>query len=158
MRDYPLKRLYPKQPFVGVGAVVMCSGKILLEKRSNEPGRGKWTVPGGIVELGEETRQAVIREMQEETGLIVEKPVLIDVVNDIELDRSQKVKYQFVIVDYFVKLKGGTLKAASDAAELRWVPLEDVESFVLTRTFREFFIENYARLISLESCGSQMSH
>lgn len=108
------------------------------------------------MELGEETGKALIREMQEETGLIVEKPVLIDVVNNIELDESQKVKYQFVIIDYFVKLKGGTLKAASDAAELRWVPLEDVESFVLTRTFRQFFIENYIRLKSMESCDSHM--
>jgi ADP-ribose pyrophosphatase YjhB (NUDIX family) len=157
VRDFTLERLYPNQPFVGVGSVVVCSGKILLENRSNEPGRGKWTVPGGIVELGEETVQATIRETQEETGLIVEKPVLIDVVNDIELDEAQKVKYQFVIIDYFVKLKAGTLKAASDAAELRWVPLQEVESFTLTKTFRQFFIKNHELLKNMESCDNQMN-
>jgi ADP-ribose pyrophosphatase YjhB (NUDIX family) len=125
-----LRRLYPKQPLVGVGAVLICSGKILLEKRKNEPGRGKWSIPGGLVELGEESGQTAIREVREETGLVVENPDLMDVVDNVELDEDGKVKYHFVIIDYHVRLKGGTLKVASDAAELRWVKLDEVESYV----------------------------
>jgi mutator protein MutT len=147
-----VKRLYPKQPVVGVGAVIVCDGKILLEKRKNEPGQGKWSIPGGLVELGESAEETVIREVGEETGLEVEKPMLIDVVDNVTKDESDKVKYHFVIVDYFVKLKGGTLKAMSDAAELEWVQLIDVENYDLTKTIRAFFKRNQEKLRKLESC------
>jgi len=60
-----LRRLYPDQPVVGVGAVIICNGRILLEKRKGEPGRGKWSIPGGLVELGESAEQTVIREVKE---------------------------------------------------------------------------------------------
>jgi mutator protein MutT len=147
-----LKRLYPSQPIVGVGVVVVCDGKILLEKRKNEPGKGKWSVPGGLVELGESVEQTVTREVKEETGLEVEKPEHIDVVDNIIRDKSGRVKYHFVIIDYFMKLKGGTLKAASDAEELKWVPLSDVEKYDLTKTFRAFFQRNRQKLEKLNSC------
>jgi 8-oxo-dGTP diphosphatase len=147
-----LKRLYPDQPLAGVGALIICKGKMLLEKRQNEPGKGKWSIPGGLVELGENTEQTVIREVKEETGLEVEKPELIDVVDQASLDENGKVKYHFIIIDYFVKLKGGTLKAASDAAELQWVGLDEVENHDLTVTFRIFFQRNRHRLRGLDSC------
>jgi len=147
-----LKRLYPNQPIVGVGAVIICNDKILLEKRESEPGRGKWSIPGGLVELGENTEQTVIREVKEETNLKVEQPKLIDVVNNITVDENNKIKYQFVIVDYFVKLKGGTLRAADDAAELRWVGFDEVEKYDLTSSFREFFQRNRRMLGKLNSC------
>ena len=147
-----MKRLYPDQPIIGVGAVIVCNGKILLEKRKSEPGRGKWTVPGGLVELGESAEQTVMREVREETNLEVEDPKLIDIVNSITLDENGKIKYHFVIVDYFVKLKGGTLKAADDAAELRWVKFSKVENYDLTKSFREFFQRNRKELEKLNSC------
>jgi 8-oxo-dGTP diphosphatase len=147
-----LKRLYPNQPIIGVGAVIICKGKILLEKRKGEPGRGKWSVPGGLVELGESAEQTVMREVKEETNLEVEQPKLIDVVNNITLDENGRTKYHFVIVDYFVKLKGGKLKAADDAAELKWVRFSEVENYDLTRSFREFFQRNRQELEKLSSC------
>jgi 8-oxo-dGTP diphosphatase len=153
-----VKRLYPKQPLVGIGAVVVCSNKILLEKRKNEPGKGKWSIPGGIVELGEKAEQTAIREVREETNLTVEKPGLIDVVDNIELDENGKVKYHFVIIDYFVRLKGGRLKASSDAAELKWVKLDKVENYALTRTFREFFLKNREKLEKFDSCKPQKNN
>ena len=147
-----MKRLYPNQPVVGVGVVIICDCKILLEKRKSEPGRGKWTIPGGLVELGEGAEQTVIREVMEETNLEVEQPKLVDVVNSITLDENGKIKYHFVIVDYFVKIKGGTLKAADDAAELRWVKFSEVENYDLTRSFREFFQRNRQKLEKLDYC------
>ncbi len=147
-----LKRLYPNQPILGIGAVIVCNGKILLEKRKGEPGRGKWSIPGGLVELGETVEQTVMREIREETGLDVEKPELIDVVNYIIVDGNSRVKYHFVMIDYFVKLRGGTLKAADDAAELKWVPLGEVEKYDLTKTFRAFIQRNRQRLERLNSC------
>jgi mutator protein MutT len=137
---------------VGVGALIVCDDKILLEKRKNDPGKGKWSIPGGLVELGENIEQTVIREVKEETGLEVEKPELIDVVDNVELDKDDKVRYHFVIVDYFVKLKGGKLAAASDAEELRWVTFNDVEKYNLTLIFRDFFQRNREKLAKLNSC------
>jgi mutator protein MutT len=137
---------------VGVGALIVCDGKILLEKRKNDPGKGKWSIPGGLVELGENIEQTVIREVKEETGLDVEKPEHIDVVDNVVLDEDSKVRYHFVIVDYFVKLKGGRLKAASDAEELRWVPLDELETYNLTKTIRAFFQRNKEKLATFNSC------
>lgn len=141
-----LNRLYPKQPIVGVGAVIICDNQILLEKRKNEPGKGKWSIPGGLVDLGESVEQTVIREVKEETGLEVDKPKLIDVVDNVIRDSEGKIKYHFVIIDYFVKLNGGVLKAADDAEELKWVLLDDAESYDLTMTFREFLKRNKEKL------------
>jgi ADP-ribose pyrophosphatase YjhB (NUDIX family) len=80
--------LYPDQPIVGIGAVIINEGKIALIKRGNEPSKGKWTIPGGHVELGETLEQAVIRETKEETSLDVENPRLIDVVSNVDLDEK----------------------------------------------------------------------
>ncbi len=147
-----MRRLYPKQPMVGIGAVLICEGKILLEKRKNEPGRGKWSIPGGLVDLGENLEQTVIREVKEETRLDVCDPELIDAVDNVTVDDDGKVRYHFVIIDYFVRLKGGTIKASSDAEELQWTPFEEVENYVLTETFREFFVRNRSKLEKMNSC------
>lgn len=147
-----MKRLYPNKPLIGVGAVIVCDGRILLEKRKGEPGKGKWSIPGGLVELGERAEQTVIREVREETNLEVDNPGLIDVVDSITFDEGGRIKYHFVIVDYFVKLKGGTVKAADDAAELKWVPFNEVEKYDLTKTFRAFFQRNREKLEEFSSC------
>lgn len=147
-----MKRRYPIRPIVGVGAVLVCNNRILLEKRKSEPGRGKWSIPGGLVEIGEKAEQTVIREVKEETNLEVEQPELIDVVNNITLDEDRRIRYHFIIVDYFVKLKGGALKAADDAAELKWVSFDEVGGYDLTRSFKEFFQKNKQLLEKLSSC------
>jgi mutator protein MutT len=143
--------LYPDQPVVGIGAVIVHEGKIVLEKRGNEPSKGKWSIPGGLVELGESPEQAVIREVKEETCLDVENPSLIDVVSNVDLDEKGKVKYHYVIIDYLVHVKSGKLNAASDAAELRWVSFEEVDGYDLTRSFRVFFRDNRERLEKADS-------
>ncbi len=146
-----MREPYPKMPIAGVGAVIIEKDRILLEKRKNEPGQGKWSIPGGKVELGESTEAAVVREVKEETGLDVDHPRLIDVVSNVICDEAGKVKYHFVIIDYFVKIRGGRLHASSDAAELRWVGLFEVDNYNLTDSFAEFFKKNFSRLKTLES-------
>jgi 8-oxo-dGTP diphosphatase len=141
-----LRKLYPKKPVVGVGAIILDRDKILLEKRKNAPSKGKWAIPGGLVELGESMEQAVIREVKEETGLEVYEPRLVDVVNYISLGERGAVKYHFVIVDYLVTVKSGKPKAASDADALKWVPFSEVEEYDLTESFRLFFQRNRQRL------------
>ncbi|MCS7124023.1 MAG: NUDIX hydrolase [Candidatus Bathyarchaeota archaeon] len=147
-----VKRFYPSQPVVGVGAIIVCDGKILLEKRKGEPGRGKWSVPGGLVELGETVEEAVVREVKEETGLDVADPELIDVVDNIVRDEKGEIKYHFVIIDYLVKVRGGEVRAADDAEELKWIPLSEVEKYDLTKTFRFFLQKNRGKLEKFNSC------
>jgi ADP-ribose pyrophosphatase YjhB (NUDIX family) len=141
-----MKRLYPDQPIVGIGAVIIQEGKIALIKRGNEPSKGKWTIPGGLVELGESLEASVIRETKEEVCLDVDNPILIGVVDNVDLDEQGKVKYHYVIIDYLVHVIAGTIQAASDAAELRWVPFNEVESYNLTASFRLFFTNNREKL------------
>ena len=141
-----MSKLYPKRPVVGVGAIILDGDKILLEKRKNSPGKGKWSVPGGLVELGERIEQAAIREVKEETGLDVYEPRLVGIVDHISLDEKGTVKYHFVIVDYLVTVKSGKPKAASDAEALKWVPFNEVEEYALTESFRRFFQGNRQRL------------
>ena len=146
-----MKRLYPDQPVVGIGIVIVSQGKVVLAKRGNEPSRGKWTIPGGLVELGENIEAAVIREAKEETCLDVDNPRLVDVVDNVDLDEIGKVKYHYVIVDYLVTVKSGTLQAASDVADLRWVPFDEVEDYELTASFRVFFRHNRQHLKEFNS-------
>ena len=147
-----MKRLYPDQPVIGIGAVVISDGIILLEKRKNEPGKGKWSIPGGLVDLGETAEQAVIRGVKEETGLEVVEPQLVDVVSYISFSEKGRVMYHFVIIDYLVTSKRGKPQAASDADDLRWVPFNEVEEYDLTKSFRYFFQRNRIKLENASLC------
>jgi len=136
-----LKREFPSQPIVGVGAVILDNGKILLVKRGVEPGKGRWSIPGGAVELGEKVREATIREAKEEVGLDVEiaddRP--FDAVDSMTTTHDSRLKYHYVLLQFITRPIGGTLKPGSDVLEAEWVPLEKVEHYDLTKPFRVFF-------------------
>jgi ADP-ribose pyrophosphatase YjhB (NUDIX family) len=153
-----MKRLYPNQPVVGVGSVIIKQGKIVLIQRGNEPSKGKWTIPGGLVELGESPETAVIRETKEETSLDVENPILIDVVSNVDLDEQNRVKYHYIIIDYLLHVKRGKLAHASDAIDLRLVPFKEVEKYDLTKSFRLFFKNNKEKLGKASSYRPSSDH
>ena len=115
-----MKREFPKAPLIGVGAVVVDQGRVLLVRRGTEPMKGHWTLPGGLVELGEPLLAAVAREVSEETGLTVEPLELIELLDRIHREGG-RVRYHYVIADYLCRVTDGTLQAASDADEARWV-------------------------------------
>ena len=141
-----VKRLYPRQPVVGIGAIILQPGQILLEQRGNEPARGQWTIPGGVVEVGESLENAVCRETKEETGLDVQKASLIDVVDQVHRDKQGRIEYHYVIIDYIVTVKPKEPRAASDAKDLKWVSIDEVEGNDLTPSFRRFFVKNKEKL------------
>lgn len=126
-----MRREYPNQPNVGVGGVVIHRGCVLLVRRGHEPLKGRWTIPGGMVEVGEELRDAVQRELKEETGLDVEPGCLIEVFDRIQR-AGRRVRYHFVIADYLCRLKSGKLRPASDVLDARWVDPRELGRYDLT--------------------------
>jgi 8-oxo-dGTP diphosphatase len=113
-------REFPEAPRVGVGAVIVHESRVLLVQRGREPLKGHWSLPGGLIELGESLQNAVVREVEEETGLRVEPLELIELLDRIHREED-RVRYHYVIADYLCRVTGGTLKAASDADAVRWV-------------------------------------
>ena len=115
-----IQREYPSGPLVGVGAVVVEQGRVLLVRRGTEPMKGRWSLPGGLVELGESLTGGAVREVREETGLVVEAVELIELIDRIYRE-GERVRYHYVIADYLCRVTGGELAAASDAEAVRWV-------------------------------------
>ncbi len=146
-----MTREYPTRPIVGTGALLIEDGKLLLVKRGAKPGQGKWSIPGGLVELGERVQETVVREVKEECGLDIEVERLMDVFDSIMRDEKGRIQYQFVVVNFLAKIKGGLLKNADDVLEARWVSLNEVEKYNLTNSFRAFFQKHYERLKRLSS-------
>jgi ADP-ribose pyrophosphatase YjhB (NUDIX family) len=115
-----MQREFPETPLVGVGAVVVQEGRVLLVRRGKEPLRGQWSLPGGMLEVGEALTDGAAREVREETGLTVEPVELVELLDRIYREDG-RVRYHYVIADYLCRVVGGELEAASDADEARWV-------------------------------------
>jgi 8-oxo-dGTP diphosphatase len=126
------ERRYPDRPLIGVGAVIFEEDRVVLIRRGKEPGRGKWSIPGGAVHLGEPLVRAVSREAEEETGLQVKILRPIEVFERILPDEAGRILYHYVLIDYLCQVLGGSLRAGSDALEADWVPLDALEQLDLT--------------------------
>ena len=126
-----MPREYPEHPLVGVGGVVIYRNRALLIRRGCEPLKGEWSIPGGMLELGEELVAGVQRELKEETGLDVE-PLECILVFDRIMREGKRVKYHYVIVDYLCRRKRGRLRPASDVIDACWVRREDLPEYHLT--------------------------
>lgn len=129
---------------MGVGGVVILDGRVVLVRRGKEPLRGRWVVPGGTVELGETLREALVREMHEETGLRVEPRDLLAVFDRIEWDGGH-VRYHYVIVDYLCRYVSGEARAASDALEVAWAAPDELERFDLPAKALEVIQDAFRR-------------
>jgi len=114
-----MQREFPELPLIGVGAIVVNEGRVLLVRRGHEPLKGQWSLPGGLLEVGESLEAGVTREVAEETGLQVKPVQLIELLDRIHRE-GERVRYHYVIADYLCRVAGGELRAASDAAEARW--------------------------------------
>jgi ADP-ribose pyrophosphatase YjhB (NUDIX family) len=126
-------REYPDYPRIGVGAIVLHAGRVLLVKRGQPPALGLWSVPGGLVDLGETSVDAARREVEEECGLKVRIAGLVGVLDRVTRDADGRVRYHWVLVDYLaVPESNDTITAGSDAAEVRWVTIEEVERLPIT--------------------------
>jgi 8-oxo-dGTP diphosphatase len=143
---------------VGVGGVVIDDGQTLLIRRASPPLQGEWSIPGGLLEVGETLEQGVARELAEETGLEVRVVELIEVFERIfpappKADGTPgdpaRPQYHFVILDYLCEIRGGTLSAGSDAQEFAWAREDELAKFDLTvavtRVLRKAFSKSRER-------------
>lgn len=133
-------RTYPQSPLVGVGAVIIHDGRALLVRRNTEPLKGEWSVPGGLLELGEKLRDGCAREALEETGLSIEVGEVLDVFDSIFPDADGRAQYHFVLIDFLCTVEGGPhlpavgkcgalpeAVAASDVSAVQWVTADDLD-------------------------------
>jgi 8-oxo-dGTP diphosphatase len=127
-------RRYPSRPVAGVGGVLVdvAAQRVLLVQRGKPPLQGQWSLPGGGMEAGEYAMDALRREMQEETGLVVEPLMLFEVFERILRDDAGRVEYQYLLLDYLCEIRGGQLQAGSDVSAVRWFAREELSSAAIT--------------------------
>ncbi|HKD82190.1 MAG TPA: NUDIX domain-containing protein [Candidatus Angelobacter sp.] len=131
MNPEPVRRDYPDRPIVGVGAVIVDRGRVVLVKRGSPPLLGEWSLPGGVVELGETLRAAAEREALEETGLVVRAGEVIEVLDRIVPGEKGAPQYHYVLVDFLCVMQGGELRAGGDAADVRWASETELSAYKL---------------------------
>jgi ADP-ribose pyrophosphatase YjhB (NUDIX family) len=124
-------RTYPSRPLVGIGALIVRENRIVLVRRGSPPLQGEWSIPGGLVRVGETLAEAVVRESFEETGLSVEPGELVKLLERIIRDRRGKVQYHYVIADFLCSASTGDPRPGSDAMEAEWVTREESEEMGL---------------------------
>jgi len=127
-----MNREHPQKPVAAVGVVVTHNKKVLLVQRGKAPCKGVWTLPGGGIELGETAKEAVIREIKEECDINVSVQKVLDVVDIIEQDEANKVRFHYAIIEFWATYQSGTLQAGSDATEARWVSVAELDQYQLS--------------------------
>jgi 8-oxo-dGTP diphosphatase len=132
-----VQREYPGAPIVAVGVIIRKDDRILLVRRGKQPSLGRWSFPGGAVELGESLQEAAQREAWEETGLQVQVGEVGTVLDHVARDSTGRIQYHYVIVDYYAQAVGGILKAGTDVSDVRWASLSDLESLDITEKARD---------------------
>ncbi len=130
----PESREYPERPIVGVGGVVISDGRALLIRRGGPPLEGQWSIPGGMLEVGETLLEGVRRELAEETGIEVRVLDLIEVFERINRDGAGKPRYHFVVLDYLCEAVRGEARAGSDVTDVAWASQSELAKYSLTET------------------------
>lgn len=125
-------REYPERPVVGVGGVVIANGRVVLIRRANEPRKGEWSIPGGKLEVGETLREGVRRELHEETGLDVRVGDLIEAFERVYRDPDGRVRFHYVILDYFCRASSAIPEAGGDALEVALVGEAELDHYDLS--------------------------
>jgi ADP-ribose pyrophosphatase YjhB (NUDIX family) len=125
------QRDYPDRPLIGVGAVIVAADRVVVVRRGHEPLKGEWSIPGGVLEVGETLRAGAAREALEETGLVVEAGEVLEVLDRIVRDAQGRVQFHYVLIDFLCRAIAGELRAGGDAEDARWLSSAELESFAI---------------------------
>jgi 8-oxo-dGTP diphosphatase len=140
-----MQREFPDIPLVGVGAIIIEDSRVVLVKRAHPPLQAEWSIPGGVLEVGELVRDAAIREAREETGLTVEPGELLGVYDRILRHPDKRVQYHYVLIDFLCRRVAGDLAAASDASEVRWFTQEELPALKLAEDTLDVIRKGFAK-------------
>jgi 8-oxo-dGTP diphosphatase len=141
-----MNREFPEVPLVGVGTIIIEGPRVLLVKRAHPPLQAQWSIPGGVLEVGELMREAAVREAREETGLTVEPGDLLGVYDRVLRDPNQRVQYHYVLIDFLCRRVAGEISAASDAAEVRWFTQKELPALNLAEDTQDVIRKGFAKL------------
>ena len=133
-------RYYPSHPRIGVGVLVWHKNQVLLIKRGQEPAKGEWSMPGGLVELGETLADAIHREIFEECSIRIRLHDQLDSFEFIEKDDHNLVKYHYIVLDFWATYKSGRLTAASDVDDARWFSKEQLTFLDCGEKIKDFVL------------------
>jgi 8-oxo-dGTP diphosphatase len=138
-----MKREYPETPLVGVGAIIVEADRVALVRRGRAPLQGKWSIPGGMLEVGETLRAAVEREVLEETGLVVEVGELLGVFDRVVPDAEGKIRYHYVLIDFLCFRVSGDLCAGDDAEEVGWFAVQELGALQLAPETQRVILKGF---------------
>ena len=141
-----MKREYPETPLVGMGAVILDQGRVVLVKRKFPPLAGEWSIPGGRLKIGETQREGVVREAREETGLTVDPVELLGVYDRLLRDEAGRILYHYVLVDFLCQRIAGELQAEGDADDARWFSQEELRKLTLTEDTAEVIRRGFEKI------------
>ena len=139
----PLDREYPERPIVSVGACVFKDNKVLLIQRGTPPSLGKWSVPGGMIELGETVQETAVREIKEECGIEIKPDKVLNVANSIYPDEDGRIKYHYAVIYLIADYVRGEPRAGSDAVDVRWAESEELDGLDMNPIVRENMLEAF---------------
>lgn len=140
-----MKREYPETPLIGVGVIIIEEDRVALVKRGHPPLQGRWSIPGGVLEIGETLRKATIREALEETGLTIEPGELLGVFERVVPDAEGRMKYHYVLIDFLCRRVSGELQAGDDAEEVRWFRREELHALDLAHETEEVILKGFEK-------------
>ncbi len=141
-----MQREFPEVPLVGVGAIIIEGERVALVKRRHPPLQDQWSIPGGVLEVGELVREAAVREAREETGLTVEPAELLGVYDRVLRDVDERVQYHYVLIDFLCRRVAGNIAANSDAAEVRWFTRDELPALKLAEDTVDVIGKGFAQL------------
>ena len=140
------ERRYPQRPFLAVSAAIMRDGKVLAVRRARKPAMSLYTMPGGVVEIGETLTEAVTREVREETQLTIEPIALAGHREAIMRDAQGLVERHFVIMCFAALWLAGEVVLNEELDDARWLMPDELAGLRTTEGLAEIVAEAAAML------------